>query len=134
MTKVKERIKVYHKKVKELFGEKAKKTAQKVGYGERERKISASLLLEAMVCAVYIYGQITLSNIAGVARKINKECDATLQAFDEKFTKKAVLFFQAMFAIALKENIPQTNVILPLIGAFAAVYILDSSTVSLPES
>jgi ABC-type histidine transport system ATPase subunit len=43
MTKVKERIKVYHEKVKELFGEKAKKTAQKVGYGERERKISASL-------------------------------------------------------------------------------------------
>ena len=60
MTKVKERIKVYHKKVKELFGEKAKKTAQKVGYGERERKISASLIVFLTVLCKITY---TLLNL-----------------------------------------------------------------------
>ena len=34
----------------------------------------------------------------------------------------------------MKENVPGANAIIPLISAFAAVYVLDSTTVSFPES
>jgi hypothetical protein len=134
MTKVKELVKVYHEKVKELFGKTAKQKAKEIGFEKRERKISASLFLMSLICTVYTYGKITLTNLSSVARQIDKKCDASEQAFDKKFTKKALEFLQAMFAIVLKENVPGANAIIPLISVFTAVYVLDSTTVSLPES
>lgn len=135
MTKVKNLIKVYHEKVKEIFGKTAKQKAREIGFEKRERKISASLFLMSIVCTVYVHGKITLSNLSSVARQIDKRCDASEQAFEKKFTKKALEFLQKMFAVVMRQNIEaQTKAIIPLISAFEAVYVLDSSTVSLPES
>lgn len=134
MTEVKVRIKAYQEKVKDLFWKKARKKAVEIGYTERVRKISAVLLLESLICTVYAYGKITLSNLSSVARQIDKNCDASEQAFEKKFTKKALEFMQAMFAIVMRENLPQSGAIIPLISAFTAVYVLDSTTVSFPES
>jgi hypothetical protein len=134
MTEVKERIKVYHEKAKELFRKTAKQKAKEIGFEKRERKISGSLFLMSLICTVYTYGKITLSNLSSVARQIDKKCDASEQAFDKKFTKKALEYLQTMFAIVMRENVPGANAIIPLISAFTAVYVLDSTTVSLPES
>ena len=64
MTKIKNLIEVYHEKVKELFGKKAKQKAREIGFEKRERKINASLFLMSLVCTVYVYGKITLSNLS----------------------------------------------------------------------
>lgn len=134
MTKIKNLIEVYHEKVKELFGKKAKQKAREIGFEKRERKINASLFLMSLVCTVYAYGKITLSNLSSVARQIDKKCDASEQAFEKKFTKKALEFLQAMFAMLMRENVAGTSEIIPLISTFAAVYVLDSTTVNLPAN
>lgn len=134
MTEVKNLIEVYHEKVAEIFGKIAKQKAREIGFEKRERKINATVFITSLICTVYTYGKITLSNISSIARQIDKKNDASEQAFEKKFTKKAVEFIQAMFAIVMKENIEGANAIIPLLSAFTAVYILDSTTVSLPES
>lgn len=134
MTKEKNLIEVYHERVKEIFGKTAKQKAKEIGFEKRERKISASLFLMSLICTVYTYGKITLSNLGSVARKIDKKCDASEKAFEKKFSKKALEFLQAMLAMVMKENIAGASTVIPLISAFAAVYVLDSTTVSLPES
>jgi hypothetical protein len=39
-----------------------------------------------------------------------------------------------MFALALAQTLPQSQVVTPLLGAFTAVYILDATSIRLPDT
>jgi hypothetical protein len=125
---------VYHNQMHDFFTKQADKIAGETGFVQRSRKISGSLFLQALVWTVYHHAVITLGALAGVAEDLDPCCDATEQAFQERFTPEAVAFLQAMLAQALQQRVPQPAVVRPLLAVFAAVYILDSSTVSLPET
>lgn len=120
--------------MKSLFGKMANKKAKESGFVQRESKINGSLFLQALVGTVYRCGAISLSNLAATAEELEPKCQVTEQAFNERFNSKAVAFLQAMFAFALQQNVPHRNLVLPLLSAFSAVYLLDSSNIPLPEA
>jgi hypothetical protein len=125
---------LYNKEAEEFFGKVADQKARETKLVERmPKKISGSLFLQSLVWTVYQYGKITLPNLAGVARKLEPKCDASEQAFDLKFNAGGLLFLETMFAIALQQTVTDSSLVLPLVSVFSAVYILDSSTISLPQ-
>jgi Transposase DDE domain len=88
----------------------------------------------AMVLTVFQFGTIVLDQLAKAAHKINPKINVSGQAFKERFNAHAVAFLKAMFAEALKTTAPASDQVVPLLEVFSAVYLLDSSTVVLPES
>jgi hypothetical protein len=126
--------KLYHSQVKKFFTTTAEQVAKESQFVRRNRKISGSLFLQALVWTAYKYSVITLPTLAATAEHLDPDCDATEQAFDLKFTPEATAFVQAMFALALHMSTVHPTIVLPLLSSFSAIYILDSSTVSLPES
>jgi DDE family transposase len=88
----------------------------------------------AMVLTAFQFGTIVLDQLAKAAHKINPEINLSGQAFKERFNAYAVAFLKAMFAEALKTTAPAADRVAPLLEVFSAVYLLDSSTVILPES
>ena len=87
-----------------------------------------------MVLTVFQYGTIVLDQLAITAHKINPQLAVTGQAFKARFNAYAVDFLKAMFGVALALSVPQADPVLPLLSVFSAVYLLDSSTIILPES
>jgi Transposase DDE domain len=88
----------------------------------------------ALILTVYQYGTIALDQLAKAAHKINPEVKVVGQAFKERFNPFAVAFLKAMFAEVLKTTAPAADQVVPLLGVFSAVYLLDSSTITLPDS
>jgi hypothetical protein len=88
----------------------------------------------AMVLTAFQFGTIVLDQLAKAAHKINPEINLSGQSFKERFNAYAVAFLKAMLAEALKTTAPAADRVTPLLEVFSAVYLLDSSTVILPES
>jgi hypothetical protein len=123
--------KTYHNQVKKFFeGNKARETK----FTQRESLINGSVFLMSLVMVVFQHGAIVLDLLAKTAAKIDPKVKVTGQAFKERFNTFAVAFLKSMFAEALKMTVPQADRVVPLLSDFAAVYILDSSIISLPES
>ena len=105
MTEIKNLIEVYHEKVAEVFGKIAEQKAREIGFEKRKRKINATVFITSLICTVYTYGKITLSNISSVAKQIDKKSDASEQAFEKKFTKKAVEFVVFQSEMEVEEKV-----------------------------
>lgn len=88
----------------------------------------------SLTLTVFQYGTIALDQLAKAAHKINPKVALTGQAFKERFNAFAVEFLKAMLADALKLTTPAPDRVAPLLEVFAAVYLLDSSSVTLPDT
>jgi hypothetical protein len=88
----------------------------------------------SLVLDVFQHGTIVLDDLANVAHKIYPKVVVSGQAFKGRFNDYAVKFLKAMFTQALELTLPRSEQIVPLLSNFSAVYLLDSSTVPLPES
>jgi IS4 transposase len=86
------------------------------------------------VLNVFQFGVIVLDHLAQTAHRLNADIRITGQAFKERFNALAVEFLKAMFAEALTMTVPGGAQILPLLSAFSEVNLLDSTTVTLPET
>lgn len=75
-----------------------------------------------------------LDQLAHTAHRLNAGIRITGQAFKERFNPLAVEFLKAMFAEALKMTLSEQARILPLLCVFSEVNLLDSTTVTLPET
>jgi hypothetical protein len=124
----------YHDRVKKFFEQTAQQKARETKFVQRESPIDGYIFLIAMVLTVFQFGTLVLDQLAKAAHKIDPTINVCGQAFKERFNAYAVVFFKAMFAEALKTTAPAADQVVPLLSIFSAVYLLDSSTVILPES
>lgn len=125
---------VYHILMKAFFGSQAQEKAKETKFVQRQSPLTGPLFLQALVWTVYLYGEITLGAVADTAEDLAPACQVSEQAVEGRFNQRAVAFLQAMFRVALQQTIPQPAMVAPLLSAFSAVYLLDSSTVCLPDS
>ena len=125
---------LYHQQVKTFFTHTADATAHDTGFVRRTRLITGSLFLQALVWTVYKYGQITMPALAATAEELEPQCHASEQAFQARFQSQAVAFLQALFAHALHAAVVPSAAVVPLLSAFSAVYLLDSTVVALPAA
>jgi Transposase DDE domain len=126
--------KTYHNHLKKFFEITAQKKACETKFVQRDSPLNGQVFLTSLVLTVFQYGTIVLDQLAKAAHTINPEISITGQAFKERFNAFAVEFLKAMFAEALKLTVPATDRVLPLLEVFSAVYLLDSSVVTLPDT
>jgi hypothetical protein len=127
-------LQAYHNHLREVFGPKADEKARETGFVQRQSPLSGSLFVQALVWTVYQLGSITLSAVAAMAEELDPRCRVSAQAIDERMTKAAVSFLQAMLLWVVQQTIPQPTLVVPLLSLFSAVYLLDSTVISLPSA
>jgi hypothetical protein len=127
-------MEMYQRQVQAFFTQTAEAIAHQTGFVRRTRLIPGSLFLQALVWTVYKYGQITMPALAATAEELEPACHASEQAFQARFQAPAVAFLQAMFAHALQYAVVSRAAVVPVLSAFSAVYLLDSTVVALPAA
>jgi Transposase DDE domain len=125
--------KTYHEHVKKFFEETAHKKARETKFVQQKSPLNGQVFLMSLVLTVFQFGTISLDQLAKAAHKINPKIALTGQAFKERFNAFAVEFLKAMFAEALKMTAPAGRTV-PLLEVFSAIYLLDSSVITLPDS
>lgn len=126
--------KTYHDQVKKFFEQTAQEKARETKFVQRDSPLDGRVFLLSLVLTVFQHGTIVLDQLAKAAHKVNPSLALTGQAFKERFNLFAVEFLKAMFTDALKMTASAPDRVVPLLEAFNAVYLLDSSNVTLPES
>ncbi len=127
-------IHAFHTLMQHLFTDAADLAAKTTGFVRRQSPITGALFLQTLVWTVYRYGSISLSRLTETAEELDPSCQVSEQAFDARFNMQAVTFMQTILSYCLHYNLPRSSAVAPLLQRFSAVYILDSSTVSLPDS
>jgi len=124
----------YHNQAQEFFETTANQTAREKKFVQRQSPLDGSLFLLSLVLTAFEDGTLVLDQLAVMAHQINHQVAVTGQAFKERFTPVAVSWLQALLAEALKLTAPACGTeVVPLLAAFRAVYLLDSSTITLPD-
>jgi hypothetical protein len=126
--------KAYHDQVKKFFEQTAQEKARETKFVQRDSPLDGRVFLLSLMLTVFQHGTIVLDQLAKAAHKVNPSLSLTGQAFKERFNAFAVEFLKAMFAEALKLTSPAPDRVAPLLELFAAVYLLDSSNVTLPDT
>ncbi len=126
--------KTYHDQIKKFFEQTAQEKARETKFVRRNSPLDGRLFLISLVLTVFQHGVIVLDQLAKVAHKINSKVSLSGQAFKERFNAFAVEFLKAMLTDALKITMPAPDRVAPLLEVFAAVYLLDSSSVTLPDT
>lgn len=124
----------YHDQVKKFFELTAQKKARETKFVQQDSPLNGRVFLMSLMLTVFQSGTITLDQLAQAAHKINPKIALTGQAFKERFNAFAVEFLKAMFAEALKMTASVADRVVPLLEFFSAVYLLDSSVITLPDS
>lgn len=124
----------YHDQVRQFFENLAQETAREKKFVQRTSPLDGRLFLLSLVLTVFQCGTMALEQLAKTAHQIDPTVAVVGQAFKERFTALAVAFLKAMLVEALKTTVPRAEPVVPLLSLFCAVYLLDSSTITLPES
>lgn len=126
---------VYHEQAKQFFEKTANQIAREKKFVQRQSPLDGSIFLLSLVLTVFEYGTMVLDQLAVMAHQIDPTVAVTGQAFKERFTPVAVAWLQALLAEALKLTAPACGTeVVPLLAVFRAVYLLDSSTITLPDT
>lgn len=115
-----------------LFGECVEEADQASGVIARRRKFTASSLARTFVLGFLRNPNASDEELAQMA----VQCGAavTPQAIDQRYSPKLVKFLQALFCRATKMVIGSDKALAPILERFRSVIILDSSTITLPDS
>lgn len=124
----------YHTFLKSFFGTLSLQTAKQTNFVQRKSALSGSLFLQSLVWTAFKQPLFTLQSLASTAEHLDPSCKLSPQAFHSRFTSQSVAFLQTMLALALHKHPHHCHLLLPLASTFSALYLLDSSQVSLPDS
>jgi len=118
--------------LKRVFGSLAEQAAQKSGVIQRRRKFTPVSLAQTWVLGFLENPQASDEELAQMAVK----CGAavTPQAIDQRHTPPLADFFQKLFAAATQWVVRSDQALAPILDRFPEVTVLDSSTITLPDS
>ena len=125
----------YHDQCHKFFEKTAREKARETGFVKNQSPLDGRLFLLTMVLTALTQAQLPLSQLAVMAHRLEETVSVTGQAFKERYTAVAVQWLQALLVEALRLSVPTaTSDVVPLLQAFTAVKLLDSSVVPLPET
>ena len=105
--------------------------ARTSGFTQRRSKCTAALFVQTLVCGWLAKPQATLENLAQTAAA--RGLPITAQGLADRFTPAAATLLQEVLAHAVRQIVSAAPVVVPLLARFSAVYVLDSTTVTLPD-
>lgn len=114
----------------ELLGQKSNQIARECGFIQRQGKLSGASFVQGLV---FKWMQTPTASLSELSQSLHtKERSFSPQGLDQRFSPQAVLLMRGVFEQALHQIVAAEPVTLALLGRFEAVYLLDSSTISLP--
>lgn len=125
----------YHDQCQQFFEKTAPQKARETKFVQRESPLDGKWFLLTLVVTALTHGAMHLPQLAVIAHRLNPALTVTGQAFKERYTPAAVEWLKACFAAVLALSLPAGSPpLVPVLQGFAAVYLLDASTIPLPES
>jgi hypothetical protein len=106
--------------------------AQQTGVIQRQRRLTGARLAQALILGWLAAPQASLAQLAQTAVALGT--GVSRQALDQRFGERLARFLRALLDAALSEVLTAEPAALPLLGRFAAVVVLDSTTIRLPDA
>lgn len=118
--------------LQQLFGQTAAAAAASSGVIVRKRKFTGLSLARTFVLGFLRHPDASDEELAQMA----VQCGAavTPQAIEQRHTPRLVKFLQELFCGATKVVVGSDQALAPILERFANVTVLDSSTITLPDS
>ena len=120
------------KAMQHVLMEVADEAGRMSGFIQRERKLSGSSFVRAMVFGWMSNGEASLSELNQAAASVG--VGISTQGLDRRFTAQAAACLKQVLEAAVKEMIGCEPMNIPVLKRFSSVRLIDSSTVSLPDS
>ena len=118
--------------LKSVFFVDADEINDKTQVVKRVRKFSPRTLAQTFLFAFMKKPTATFENIASMATEVG--VNISPQAIEQRFTPALAEFFKAMFQSMTKHLVKSTESLAPILERFTEVILIDSSTVTLPET
>jgi hypothetical protein len=118
--------------LQQLFGENAEKAGAETGVIQRKRKFTAISLAKTFVLGFLLNPKASDEDLAQMAAQCG--VDVTPQAVEQRHTSRMVEFLESLFRAATKLVLGSDRSLAPILERFSRVDILDSSTITLPDS
>ena len=115
-----------------LFGPIAEEAAVSSGVIVRKRKFDALSLARTFVLGFLQKPSASDADLAAMA--VQCGADVSPQAVEQRHTPKLVKFFQELFYKTLKVAVAADKALAPILERFTSVIVLDSTTITLPDS
>lgn len=126
---------IYHDQCHQFFEKTAPEKARETGFVKNQSPLDGRLFLLTMVLTALTQATLPLPQLAVMAHRLEETVSVTGQAFKARYTPVAVTWFQALLVEALRLSVPTAaSDVVPLLQAFRAVKLLDSSAVPLPAT
>lgn len=117
--------------IQQLFGPAVDWAATECGVIQRRRILTASSLAETFVLGFMQNPRASDDELAQIAAGCGTA--VTAQAIDQRHTPRLVAFLKSLFTQATQMVVGADRVLAPILARFAAVTILDSSSLQLPD-
>lgn len=114
-----------------VLGEVADAAAREVAFVRRVRKWTGALFVQTLVLGWLGTPAASLSELTQVAAKLGVAISP--QGLAQRFDQKAAMLLERVLTAAIEQVIAAEPVAIPLLRRFAGVYVLDSSTIALPD-
>jgi hypothetical protein len=110
----------------------ADELARSTGFLKRRRKFTGSSFVQTLVFGLLDDPAASLAQLAQAAAAAGS--GVSRQSVDERFTAQAAALLRGVLQAAVEQLLATEPVAIPVLRRFAAVVVLDSSTVGLPEA
>jgi hypothetical protein len=109
----------------------ANQLARETGFVQRASKLTGAAFVQTLLFGWLNNPQATLQQLAQMAGSVGVAISP--QGLDQRFTQTAAGFLQRLLEAAVTHVVTAHPVTIPLIERFTGVYLLDSSTIVLPD-
>ena len=109
----------------------ANQLARETGFVQRASKLTGAAFVQTLLFGWLNNPQATLQQLAQMAGTVGVSISP--QGLEQRFTQGAAQFLRCVLEAAVQEIVTAHPVAIPLLHRFAGVYLLDSSTIVLPD-
>jgi hypothetical protein len=107
-------------------------TARSTGYCVRQSKLTAAAFVQTVVLGWWQHPGATLTQLSQTAAM--RGTTISPQGLDQRFTAASAALLRERLTAAVAQVVTADPVATALLGRFSGVYLLDSSTVTLPDA
>ncbi len=115
-----------------LLSSTANTLARQSGFVQRASKLTGAHFAQTLLFGWLQQPQATLQQLAQMAGSVGVPISP--QGLEQRFTEAAALFLRRLLEVAVTHVVTADPVAIPLVQRFAGVYLLDSSTIVLPNA
>jgi len=115
-----------------VFTSIATTAARTTGFIRRQRQLTGAGFVQALVFGFLANPAATLEQLAQSAANVG--ITISPQGLEQRFTERAAACLQAVLESAVQHLVVAKPVAIPILQRFTGVYVLDSTTITLPDT